>query len=134
MKKIILAGLLALPFAALSVQPAQAWFKFNAGVGANLGWQSGGSKNWMWGMYKSSDTPLVSQYYQGVPPNGFGSYGGPGFGGPGFGGYPGSGFEMGPLPDGRMEGPRGKPTSYEMPYAPRSSDSLPVNLYYYPGW
>jgi hypothetical protein len=131
MKKLLLAGLLALPLAALAAQPAQAWFKFNAGAGANLGWQSGGSKNFMWGLYKSSDTPLTSQYYEGTTPYG----GGPLAGVPGFapfGGFPGGGFEMGPLPDARHEGPAAKPISYQ-PYYP-VLDSLPVSYQYPVGW
>lgn len=110
MKKFLLAGLLALPVAALTSQPASAWSKFNIGIGANLGWQSGGSKSLLWGAYKSGDTPLVTGAYQGMPAGGgyppMAMYGMPPAGGIPMpaGGYPmpaesgGSSSEKGPMP------------------------------------
>jgi len=56
MKKHLLACLLALPVAALHEQAAFAWAKFNFGIGANIGYQSGGNKSLLWGLWSSSDT------------------------------------------------------------------------------
>jgi hypothetical protein len=40
MKKFLLASGLALAFIALPQQQASAWYKFNFGVGLNIGWES----------------------------------------------------------------------------------------------
>lgn len=77
MNKLILAGLVALPLVGMPRQ-ADAWFKTNTGIGANTGYQSGGSKSFLWGAFKSSDTPITSGYWQG-PAYGPGAYGMPGF-------------------------------------------------------
>src|SRR2546422_11281369 len=85
MKKHITACLLAIPLATAGLPEARAWFKFTVGAGANVGVQSGGSKNFLWGVCKSNDTPLVGGSWQGAPPNNgpFATPAGSPFGGPG---------------------------------------------------
>jgi hypothetical protein len=88
MKKLLFAGLLALPLAALP-QQASAWCKFNLGIGANLGYQSGGSKSFLWGAWQSTDVGAMPPNMIGFPS---GYTGGPGcgYGAPtGYGGYGG---------------------------------------------
>ena len=68
MKQLLLAGLLALPLAAFCQQRADAWCRFNFGVGANIGFQSGGSKSVLWGLYQSSDTGPIAPHGGGLFP------------------------------------------------------------------
>ena len=56
MKKFLTMGVLALAVAVLSQQQAPAWVNLNAGVGANLGFQSGGNCL-LWGAYRNGQPP-----------------------------------------------------------------------------
>jgi hypothetical protein len=67
MKTYTRACLLALSVALACQEEAPAWCRFNFGVGANIGMQSGGSKSILWGFYQSSDVPPG-----GLPPAGLG--------------------------------------------------------------
>ena len=58
MKKILSTGILALTVAALSQQTASAWVNLNAGVGANLGFQSGGNCL-LWGAFRNGQPPAA---------------------------------------------------------------------------
>lgn len=76
MKKMIAVGLVALGMVLAQERQAQAWSKFNFGVGLNLGWEGGGN-NLLWGLARGQNVP------------GAGPLGGPGFApgayGPGLG-------------------------------------------------
>jgi hypothetical protein len=65
MKKFLMLNVLALALVAVSSQPASAWCKFNFGIGANIGWTTGGNCL-LWGAAKGQQPP---------PP--CGPYGGP---------------------------------------------------------
>src|SRR5438105_4255750 len=84
MKKFLFACLLTLPLTTAARQEASAWCKFNIGVGANLGLQSGGSKSFLWGLYQSSDVgaipPQLAGFPSGYSANVYGGYGGYGGG------------------------------------------------------
>jgi hypothetical protein len=142
MKQLIVAGLLALPLAALFQEDACAWCKFNATAGASLGFQSGGSKSILWGAYQSSDYPTQtsSNAYSGFP----GGYGA-GFAMPPAGDFGGGHADAGPTGFGDV-GPEGyagpapmpsappeatpetaKPTQYRSAYP---ASTLPIGYYY----
>jgi hypothetical protein len=61
MKQILTAALLTLGLAATVPQQAQAWSKFNFGVGLNLGWQGGGNSAF-WGLVKGSPMPGTGEF------------------------------------------------------------------------
>ena len=112
MRHFLCASLLALPVLALSQQPASAWFKTNIGVGANIGVACGGSRSILWGLYRSSDTPLSTGSWEGTP-GGYGQFGGPAFPAGGYGqgcpggACPGGGFggNYGGAPNGQGQDP-----------------------------
>jgi hypothetical protein len=56
MKKIALAGLIALSMVALSQQQASAWVNSKFGIGLNWERQSGGN-NFGWGAYRNGQVP-----------------------------------------------------------------------------
>jgi hypothetical protein len=56
MKQILTAALLTLGLAATVPQQAQAWSKFNFGVGCNLNWTGSGNSAF-WGLVKGSPMP-----------------------------------------------------------------------------
>lgn len=61
MKKVLATGILAICLIAMSQQQASAWVKWNIGVGANLGWQSGGN-SFLWGAYRGGQ-PTGPEFY-----------------------------------------------------------------------
>ena len=63
MKKVLAAGLLAICLIATSQNQASAWIKWNVGVGANLGWSSGGNSV-LWGAYRGAQ-PAGPDYFGG---------------------------------------------------------------------
>ena len=146
MKKFVLAGLLALPVAAVVQQEACAWCKFNAAVGANVGFASGGSKSILWGAYTSSDVGGIPPH-GGVPGPDLGQFGCAGggaasFGGYGMGpsGYPADGgaygpaMEMGPPPPMHTPPVAPKKAADAAPAAYQPTDfgsySIPAGYYY----
>jgi hypothetical protein len=56
MKKIALAGLMAISMIALSQQHASAWVNSRFGIGLNWSWQSGGN-NLIWGLARGGQPP-----------------------------------------------------------------------------
>ena len=52
MKKFLAMGAAALVVAIFTLQQALAWVTFNTGIGANLGYQSGGN-TLLWGLYRN---------------------------------------------------------------------------------
>jgi hypothetical protein len=89
MNKILIAGLAALALTTAIRQEAQAWSKFNFGVGFNIGWEGGGN-SFLWGLARGQNVP--------------GAYGQGDMGG-GFGGYPG-GYVPYPPPPGQGTDPQ----------------------------
>jgi hypothetical protein len=71
MKKMVLAGLLAITLIALSQQNASAWVNSKFGIGLNWSRQSGGN-NFLWGAFHNGQPP---------GPEAFGGGYGGGFGG-----------------------------------------------------
>jgi hypothetical protein len=69
MKKMLLAALLGLGLALVSGQRAEAWSKFNFGVGLNVKYEGGGNSV-LWGLFHGEQPPM-----------------GVGFGEPGEGGH-----------------------------------------------
>ena len=72
MKKIALAGLLALGIIAMSEQQASAWINCRFGIGLNWEFQSGGN-HCLWGAWHNGQVPgpeaygYVPAYYYGGP-------------------------------------------------------------------
>jgi hypothetical protein len=66
MKKILTIGLLALPTALITEQPASAWCNFKFGCGLNISWQSGGN-NFLWGLFRSGQPPCSEGGFPGYP-------------------------------------------------------------------
>jgi hypothetical protein len=71
MKKIALAGLIAISMIAVSQQHASAWVNSRFGVGLNWSWQGGGN-NILWGAVKGGQPPGPEafgdgQYYSHAP-------------------------------------------------------------------
>ncbi len=56
MKKFLIAAALAVGVAALSLQPASAWIKFNFSAGINWTWESG-NNSFLWGLWTSGQAP-----------------------------------------------------------------------------
>jgi hypothetical protein len=114
MKKIALAGLIALSLIALSQQTASAWVNVRFGIGLNWQWQSGGN-NFLWGALHNGQVP----------------------GPEAFGGYYGSG-QAAPMPYYSYSAPM--PQFYNAPapaYAgqyqsPYQFANYPRQVYYYP--
>lgn len=119
MNKHLWATLLAVPLALVSQEQASAWFKFNTGVGGNIGWQSGGSKDFMWGLCRSNDTPLVGGKWDGIPPGGApgSEYTNGLYGVPGAGGMAGAPLTAGGFPGGQPGGFYGAPGIAQYPGA-----------------
>jgi hypothetical protein len=66
MKKILLAGMLAICLIAASQQQASAWHNVQFGIGLNWCHQSGGN-NFMWGMIKGGQPPGPEYFEQSFP-------------------------------------------------------------------
>jgi hypothetical protein len=127
MKKIVLAGLIAVSLVALSQQQASAWVNSRFGVGLNWERQSGGN-NFGWGAWRNGQPP---------GPEGFA------------GGQPSAGqmpqfYSPAPQPHGFAPMPQGYPTQgsfdpsmrepplasqYQSPY---QFANYPRQVYYYP--
>jgi hypothetical protein len=125
MKKFILAGLMT---AAVS-QPASAWCKFNLGVGANLGYQSGGTSSFLWGACQSSDFGTVNTHCQSSLP--FPGGGSPGCANP-YAGCPG-GFCPGGFPPAGYGGGAGFGGGSPVGTGPGPAVSPPANATLYRG-
>jgi hypothetical protein len=65
MKKVLVAGMLAVCMIALSQQQASAWTNTRIGIGLNWGWSSGGN-NLGWGLIRGAQPP-GPELYQGNP-------------------------------------------------------------------
>ncbi|MSQ95730.1 MAG: hypothetical protein EXR98_14410 [Gemmataceae bacterium] len=61
MKKFLAVGILAIGLIAMSQNQASAWVKWNIGVGANLGWSSGGN-SLLWGAYRGAQPGEPDSY------------------------------------------------------------------------
>jgi hypothetical protein len=70
MKKMVLAGLLAISLIAMSQQNASAWVNSKFGIGLNWSRQSGGN-NFLWGAFHNGQPPGPDAFgtggYQSVP-------------------------------------------------------------------
>lgn len=77
MKKIIMAGLVALCLLAIANQRASAWVNSRFGMGINANWQSG-NNTWLWGVWRNGQVPGPDAFgyhdYQGAYP-GYGAGG-----------------------------------------------------------
>jgi hypothetical protein len=135
-KKLLVAGLLALGCVLTSQQQASAWSKFNFSIGANLSWESA-NNNTFWGMFRSGQVPgYPTDVFQGVWSN-------PGFGGyPVMGGYPGYGFDHGygyggygmPMDHAALPGGQPMPTGAQPAPAgtqPQATPQGPTQAVYY---
>lgn len=83
MKKFLTLGVLALAVASVSTSEAPAWLNWKFGIGANIGWQSGGN-NTLWGLFRNGQPPapdacIGGGFGPGIPPG----LPGPGLPGPG---------------------------------------------------
>ncbi len=67
MKKIVLAGVLAVCAMAISQQQASAWVNSRFSVGLNWGLQSGGN-NFLWGAWKNGQPPGPEAFSPGYAP------------------------------------------------------------------
>lgn len=119
MKKIVLAGLIAIAAVASSQQQASAWVNSRFSVGLNWGWQSGGN-NALWGAWRNGQPPGPEAFGGGFSPmHGIPSYG------------------MTPMPQAPAQGtaydyPMTQP-QYTVPYAtPYQFANYPRPIYYYP--
>lgn len=68
MKKIVLAGVLAVCAMAATQQQASAWVNSRFSVGLNWGVQSGGN-NFLWGAWKNGQPPGPEAFSQGYAPH-----------------------------------------------------------------
>jgi hypothetical protein len=66
MKKIVVAGLVAVSLLAIANQPASAWVNARFGVGLNWNLQSG-ANNWLWGAWRNGQIPGPDAFYQDGP-------------------------------------------------------------------
>src|SRR5262249_44155088 len=114
MKRLLVAGALALMAVVAAASEAPAWINFKFGAGINWSWQSGGN-NFLWGLFRNGQPP---------GPEGFGFPGPTPHYGPQefqyFGGQPGGG-------------------TYGMQYpapesAPSQAPSAPVAMYHPATW
>jgi len=78
MKKFLTLGVLTVALAAVSTPEAPAWLNWKIGIGANMGWQSGGNNSW-WGLFRNGQPPAPESCGGGFG----GGYPGPGLPGPG---------------------------------------------------
>ena len=127
MKKIVLAGLVAICMMALSQQQASAWRNTKFGIGLNFETQSGGNKAF-WGAWKNGQPP---------GPEAFGG-GGQGYGGPAQQFYPPAPQSYAPMPQGGYDTPAPPfAGQYASPYQfanyPRPAYYYPAPTYYYYG-
>jgi len=128
MNKIVMAGLAALALTTVAGQQAQAWSKYNFGVGLNVGWEGGGNSV-LWGLFKGANVPGAGMG---------GDFGGGGVmpaPGPGYQGF--SGYNPYPFTPGRgAEPPLAAPTDSEKIPAPTPLKPAVYNPYqqmgYYP--
>ncbi len=90
MKRSFCIALTACCLTLLLDRPAQAWSKFNFGVGMNLGWEGAGN-NIFWGMLRGGPAPgqegMGGPGFRGLGNRGYGPGYGPGYD-PGYGQYP----------------------------------------------
>jgi hypothetical protein len=125
MKKIVVAGLVAVGLMAITQQQASAWINSKFGIGLNWDVQSGGNQV-LWGAWRNGQPP---------GPEAFGGYGGGGYY---QGGMPGHAYAPMPQaapPQGSFDRPM-----YQAPYAVQqyqnpfqfATYSRPVQYYYYP--
>ncbi len=87
MKRLIVAGLLALALTASSAQDASAWCRFNFSAGINISYESTGS-NFCWTVNRCSNPPPACAYPACFPGYAAGYAGG-------YGGYPAYAYNYG---------------------------------------
>lgn len=142
MKKMVVAGLIAVSMMAVSQQQASAWVNSRFSVGLTWDFQSGGNQL-LWGAWRNGQPPgpeafssgIYQPRYQGPMPGGFGPSG-PGMYGPGFGVQPFFGNapqNFAPMPQGFAD-TQSSIEPFTMPYSsPYQFANYPRPTYYYYG-
>jgi hypothetical protein len=119
MKRMMVAALLAVGLTAAAHERALAWCKFNMGVGANLGYESGGG-SWSFGIQRS--TPVA-------PPSGGAAMPYP----VASGATPPSGYDPNAASPGGSNGPALPPGTLPTPTPKPASGPQPAAYFTQPG-